>query len=116
MSFGKPEITEDLIKCEECGKWMAKITPPHLKIHGLTFLEYKKKWGYSNCQPLEAFYIKKLRQGYMKKYDSVENLKKFKREHGNIHDLKKGHDLRQGQERSEQEKIHLRKICVNSTH
>jgi len=114
--FGIPEITEDEIKCEECGKWMKKITPPHVKMHGLTFSEYKKKWGFCNSQPLEALYIKKLRQRYNKEYNATEMLIKARLDNKGKYDFKKGHKSRDGQDRPEQEKIHLRKICRNVQH
>jgi len=33
------------VMCNECGKWMKKITEKHLQTHGLTSREYKKKHG-----------------------------------------------------------------------
>ena len=68
--YGQPEITKYTIKCEECGKLYKKITSAHLKLHGLTISEYKEKWGLCISQPLEALYIKKLRQDYEKQYNS----------------------------------------------
>jgi len=117
MSFGQPEITEEEIKCEECGKWFKKITSAHVKkLHDITIPEYKKKWGFSNSQPLEAFYIKKMRQEYNKLYNATEMLIKESKKNKGKYNFKKGHNSRVGIERSEQEKIHLRSICVNVQH
>ena len=77
MSYGAPEIDEFTIKCEECGKHFKKITHAHVfKMHKLTIPEYKKKWGYCNNQPLEAFYVKGLRQKYNARDKSWENITK----------------------------------------
>ena len=77
MAYGKPEIDEFSIKCEECGKRYKKITHAHVyKKHGLTIPEYKKKWGYCNSQPLEAFYVKGIRQECNKRDKAWENITK----------------------------------------
>jgi len=108
MGYGNPTITENYILCEECGKLMKKLTANHLKLHKLTIPEYKRKWGLTNNQPLEALYIKKLRQEYSKKYKThkknllLTNSKyQFKKGHKRIHVIR------------EQDKIRLRKMCVN---
>lgn len=86
--YGKPEITEHNIKCEECGKYFKKINSPHLlKMHNITIDEYKELWGLCKTQPLEAFYIKKIRQYNAKIYNSVKNIKPFLKKNA----FKKGH-------------------------
>lgn len=70
MSYANPEITQTEIKCECCGRWFKKITSAHLKLHGHTIPSYKEAYGFCNSQPLEAFYIKQLRQEYEKQYES----------------------------------------------
>jgi hypothetical protein len=74
--FAYPEITQEGIKCEECGKWFKKLTHCHLfKMHGLTITEYKDKYGLCLKQPLEALYIKELRQAYNKEYNATEMIR-----------------------------------------
>jgi hypothetical protein len=36
---------EDLVQCQECGKWLKAITYAHLFMHGLSSEEYKEKYG-----------------------------------------------------------------------
>ena len=50
----KKAIREKSIVCLECGKSFRIITKRHLKSHGLTPEEYKKKWGYKKNQSLIA--------------------------------------------------------------
>lgn len=86
--LGKPEITETAIKCEECGQWYKKITSRHLKAkHELTIAEYKEIWGLCKTQPLEALYIKKIRQDCVKIYRHADRLKPYSK----INAFKKGH-------------------------
>lgn len=42
----RQELMEDYnrVQCQECGEWMKVITNSHLKMHGLTEREYKKKY------------------------------------------------------------------------
>jgi len=40
--------------CLECGREFRQLTNAHLKSHGLTSREYKKKWGLPLKQPLAA--------------------------------------------------------------
>ncbi|MCP3684685.1 MAG: MucR family transcriptional regulator [bacterium] len=37
----------ELIQCNECGKWCKILTVKHLKEHGMTLVEYKKKYGFN---------------------------------------------------------------------
>lgn len=50
----KKAIKEKSIVCLECGKSFRILTKRHLKSHGLTPEEYKKKWGYKKGQSLIA--------------------------------------------------------------
>lgn len=95
MSYANPEITQTEIKCECCSRWFKKITSAHLKLHGLTIPLYKEKYGFCNSQPLEALYIKELRQQYEKENQSAQkNLignpgrKPFKKGHTGLKGLK----------------------------
>lgn len=108
MSFGKPEITKYKVKCEECGVWYKKITSAHLKKHFLSIFEYKEKWGFYINQPLEAKYIKKLRQHYEQLYKSRKNI------------INKGIFFKKGyavkRKISEQRRLQLKSIAVNVQH
>lgn len=109
MGYGKPCITEFDIKCEECSGWFKKITSRHLKKHKMTIPQYKEKWGFNNNQPLEATYIKELRQKYNerdKAFKNIINNPKSK-------PFKPGESNRRGIERREQERIKLASMAVN---
>lgn len=45
-------VTEEYIQCMECGARRQSITAPHLRKHGLTADEYRRKWGYAEDMPL----------------------------------------------------------------
>lgn len=116
--YGEPEITKSHIKCEECGKWYKKIVPQHLKLHGLTIPEYKKKWGYCNTQPLECKDITDLRREYAKEF-GLDHLLKWKKENPDIAEknkYKKGEVSRGEGRRSEQERQAMIKRIINSVH
>lgn len=108
--YGIPEITEEKIKCEECGKWFKKITHPHLsKKHNLTISEYKSRWSFCNSQPLEATYIKKIRQKNIKEnphlIDNIKNHEEYR--------FVKGYRYWQGKEVPEQMRIRLASMAIN---
>jgi predicted transcriptional regulator len=50
----KQSIQRNKVICLECGKEFKQITNRHLKSHGLTAKENRKKWGFSARQPLAA--------------------------------------------------------------
>jgi len=50
----KQSIQRNKVICLECGKEFKQITNRHLKSHGLTAKEYRKKWGFSARLPLAA--------------------------------------------------------------
>lgn len=50
----KQSIQRNKVICLECGKEFKQITNRHLRSHGLTAKEYRKKWGFSARQPLAA--------------------------------------------------------------
>lgn len=111
MPYGEPLIGQRYIICEECGKKYKKLTSAHLvKIHGLSIPEYKVKWGLAISQPLEAYYIKRLRQEYVKEYESDKNLDPIS------YQFKKGKRPVKKRVIFEQERIRLEKIAVNVQH
>ncbi len=71
----KKAIREKSIVCLECGKSFRIITKRHLKSHGLTPEEYKKKWGYKKSQSLIA---KSLARERRKKMQEIQLWKKRK--------------------------------------
>jgi len=50
----KKSIKQATITCLECGKSFKVLTKRHLKEHGLTPKEYKKKYGFKARQPLSC--------------------------------------------------------------
>ena len=50
----KKSIKQNSVTCLECGKKFKILTKRHLKEHGLTPKEYRKKWGFKARQPLSA--------------------------------------------------------------
>lgn len=50
----KDSIKQNSVTCLECGKKFKVLTKRHLKEHGLTPKEYRKKWGFKARQPLSA--------------------------------------------------------------
>ena len=71
----KKAIREKSIVCLECRKSFRIITKRHLKSHGLTPEEYKKKWGYKKNQSLIA---KSLARERRKKMQEIQLWKKRK--------------------------------------
>jgi predicted transcriptional regulator len=47
-------IQKDKVICLECGAEFRQLTANHLRVHGLTPREYKKKWGFPLKQSLAA--------------------------------------------------------------
>lgn len=111
--YGKPEITNNAIKCEVCGAWFKKITNAHLKRHNLTFYKYKLNNGFNKNQPLEALYIKKLRRKYVKLYEQDKAIKDYAIKHPE-NQFKRGKPSRGiGHEVREQERQRLESIAIN---
>jgi len=60
-------IGKDRILCLECGGSFRQLTNTHLRRHGLTATEYKRKWGYKPdrflaCEELRDLYAERHRQ------------------------------------------------------
>lgn len=51
---GEKSIQKNKIVCLECGQEFKMLSPKHLRSHGLTGKEYRKKHGFSARQPLCA--------------------------------------------------------------
>ena len=65
-----------IFHCLECGKEFKQLTPTHLKGHGLTPKEYRKKHGFSAKQALVAKNLSAQRRKTAKKLGLGEKLKK----------------------------------------
>ena len=50
----KDSIQRTKVICLECGAEFKQLSGNHLKLHGLTLREYKKKYGFPLSQPLSA--------------------------------------------------------------
>lgn len=68
-------IGENSVVCLECGAQFRQITANHLKSHGLTPWEYKKKWGFRLKDSLAAKVVTRARSDAAKVRGIPENLK-----------------------------------------
>jgi len=69
-------IQRHKIVCLECGQEFKMLSPKHLRSHGLTGKEYRKKWGFSMRQPLCAKVLSERRKQAGKKRGLPDNLRK----------------------------------------
>jgi predicted transcriptional regulator len=67
-------IQEDKIVCIECGREFKTLTHTHLKEHGITPEEYKKKWGIR--ETLAAKSVSERRKAQARERNLGEQLKK----------------------------------------
>lgn len=74
----KPEksIQKNKIICMECGEEFRMLSPKHLRSHGLTGREYRKKYGFSLRQPLCAKSLSDRRKKAGKERGLPDNLRK----------------------------------------
>jgi predicted transcriptional regulator len=63
----RSSIQEDKVVCLECAAEFRQLTANHLRTHGLTPREYKRKWGFPLKQPLAAKVLTRLRSRSAKK-------------------------------------------------
>jgi predicted transcriptional regulator len=81
----KSSIQEDRVICLECGSQFRQLTANHLKSHGLTPREYKKKWGFRLKDSLAAKSLTRARSEAAKERGIPDKLREFlesrKREH-----------------------------------
>ncbi|ROR02969.1 MucR family transcriptional regulator [Desulfosoma caldarium] len=68
-------IGENSVVCLECGAQFRQITANHLKSHGMTPREYKKKWGFRLKDSLAAKVVTRARSEAAKVRGIPENLK-----------------------------------------
>ena len=61
----KKAIKEASITCLECGNSFKMITRKHLATHGLTYEEYKAKYGYKKTQALACKSLSRGRRAKM---------------------------------------------------
>lgn len=69
-------ILRNKVICLECGQEFKQLSPKHLKGHGLTAAEYKKKYGFKARQPLCAKALSEKRSKSGKERGIPDNLKK----------------------------------------
>jgi len=69
-------ILRNKIICLECGQSFKMLSPKHLKSHGLTSREYRKKYGFSLRQPLCAKSLSEQRSKAGKARGIPDNLRK----------------------------------------
>jgi predicted transcriptional regulator len=69
-------IKKNSIVCLECGQEFKMLSPKHLREHGLTGRDYRKKHGFSLRQPLCAKAVSERRKKAGKDRGLPENLRK----------------------------------------
>ncbi|MCL1980048.1 MAG: MucR family transcriptional regulator [Proteobacteria bacterium] len=72
----KKSIQKNKVVCLECGQEFKMLSPKHLKSHGLTSKEYRKKHGFSARQPLCARALSEKRSQSGKERGLPDNLRK----------------------------------------
>ena len=72
----KKSIQRNKVICLECGQEFKMLSPKHLKSHGLTGKEYRKKYGFSARQPLCAKALSEKRSASGKERGIPANLQK----------------------------------------
>jgi len=72
----KKSIQKNKVVCLECGQEFKMLSPKHLKSHGLTSKEYRKKHGFSTRQPLCAKALSEKRSQSGKERGLPDNLRK----------------------------------------
>ncbi|MEJ5366583.1 MAG: MucR family transcriptional regulator [Desulfosoma sp.] len=70
-------IQDDYVVCLECGHQFNQITANHLKSHGLTPREYKKKWGFRLKDSLACKNLQQSRSEAAKKRGIPKELKEY---------------------------------------
>ena len=71
----KKSIQKNKVICLECGQEFKMLSPKHLRSHGLTSKEYRKKYGFSARQPLCAKSLSERRSQSGKERGIPENLR-----------------------------------------
>ncbi|MGD9950672.1 MAG: MucR family transcriptional regulator [Desulfobulbus sp.] len=71
----KKSIQKNKVICLECGQEFKMLSPKHLRSHGLTSKEYRKKYGFSARQPLCAKALSERRSHSGKERGIPENLR-----------------------------------------
>lgn len=73
----RSSIKEDSVTCLECGEQFRQLTANHLRTHGMTPRDYKRKYGFPLKQPLAAKNLTKMRSKSAKKRGLPEKLKEY---------------------------------------
>ena len=73
-------IRRNKVICLECGREFKQLTSRHLKEHGLTAREYRRKYGFSARQPLSAKMLSEKKRKTAKKLGLGEKLQAARKE------------------------------------
>jgi predicted transcriptional regulator len=73
----RSSIQDEKVICLECGAEFRQLTANHLRTHGLSPREYKRKWGFPLKQPLAARVLTKLRSRSAKKRGLPQKLQQY---------------------------------------
>lgn len=73
-------VQRNKVICLECGQEFRQLTNAHLKVHGLTAKEYRKKWGLPSRFPLVAKVLASKRRKLAKERGLGERLKRAREE------------------------------------
>jgi predicted transcriptional regulator len=76
MMEPRRSIQKNKVVCLECGQEFKMLSPKHIKSHGLTPKEYRKKYGFGARQPLCAKSLSERRSKSGKERGLPENLRK----------------------------------------
>lgn len=77
LSDPRTSIQEDKVICLECRAEFRQLTANHLKSHGLSPREYKRKWGFPLKQPLAARVLTNLRSRSAKQRGLPQKLQQY---------------------------------------
>ncbi len=73
----RDSIRDDKVTCLECGLQFRQITANHLKSHGMTMREYKRKWGFRLKDSLAAKALSASRSAAAKQRGIPPKLKEY---------------------------------------
>ncbi len=73
----RDSIQDDHVVCLECGLKMKQITSNHLKSHGLTMRDYKRKYGFRMKDPLSCRATRNARSSRAKERGLPKELVEF---------------------------------------
>lgn len=75
-------IQRDKVVCLECFQEFKQLSQGHLRGHGLTLKEYKKRWGFKSRQPLSAKALTSRRKKLAKDRGLADRLAQYRKRGG----------------------------------